>query len=456
MKNKLICILFLIILLSCSQNFDIGISKETKLNTVSFETDKVFQTAAQSCNIIKILSVKRQIVLNDIVHFSIILQVGNNQYDRITIHRVIQEKSKGVNTCKTKGIMLLHGSQSNFLMDYMPSVSSDSIPADQSIAIYFAKNDLDVWGVDMRYSLLPADLTDFSVMKNWDLPLELKDINLALSFARSVRSITGEGNEKMILSGISYGGFECYAIANAETQKPGILRNVSAILPMEIVYKFDPQYQNLKDAAYARYLDIENQINNGIYANIEGLILIQACNLSKYTPDEPSPIIPGFTNKQAFLFLVTSTYATSTPPLEPYVPFYHYLEGVFDENFMPVGLKYTNENTIYDLSLIMPPFCSQAELRDFEAVLSDYIDVPYDDHLNDITIPVFYIGSAGGFGKYGLYTLDLLGSTDKKTLLIQEYPDEYAALDYGHADLMWEANAKDLVWKPMLEWIKIH
>ncbi|CAD7782394.1 hypothetical protein DMNBHIDG_03069 [Candidatus Methanoperedenaceae archaeon GB37] len=65
--------------------------------------------------------------------------------------------------------------------------------------------------------------------------------------------------------------------------------------------------------------------------------------------------------------------------------------------------------------------------------MSDEVEVPYDDYLSEINIPVFYVGAAGGFGEYGIYTVTLLGSTDKKTLIVQLYPPEAVALDYGHS-----------------------
>jgi len=39
-----------------------------------------------------------------------------------------------------------------------------------------------------------------------------------------------------------------------------------------------------------------------------------------------------------------------------------------------------------------------------------------------ITIPVFYLGAAGGFGEVGVYTLDLLGSADKWPISSRSIP----------------------------------
>ena len=104
----------------------------------------------------------------------------------------------------------------------------------------------------------------------------------------------------------------------------------------------------------------------------------------------------------------------------------------------------------------MPSFQSLGDTIDGEALWCGD-DTPYDDHLEEITIPVFYVGAAGGFGKYGVYTTTLLGSYDKDdvdTLIVELYPPGAAALDYGHFDLLFADNAESLVWKPIYKWIK--
>jgi hypothetical protein len=93
---------------------------------------------------------------------------------------------------------------------------------------------------------------------------------------------------------------------------------------------------------------------------------------------------------------------------------------------------------------------------DGEAIASGAVDLPYDDHLGRIKIPVFYVGAAGGDGAHGVYATTLLGSADKSSLVVALYPPDLAALDYGHADLLWADNAKTLVWEPIYNWIHTH
>jgi len=165
--------------------------------------------------------------------------------------------------------------------------------------------------------------------------------------------------------------------------------------------------------------------------------------------------MPGLTNKQAGIFILSSTYATYAP-LQPDTPFYHYLAGSFDEYGIPTGFQYANFDLTLDIGLAAPAYQSLAEIIDNEALTSDAVDLPYDDHLADIEIPVFYVGAAGGFGEYGAYTTSLLGSEDNCYMIVQLHSSEEVALDYGHTDLLWSSNAKTLVWSPILDWINCH
>ena len=73
-----------------------------------------------------------------------------------------------------------------------------------------------------------------------------------------------------------------------------------------------------------------------------------------------------------------------------------------------------------------------------------------------MTVPVLYVGGAGGTGRYGLHTLSLLGSRDVSSLVVQRFPDEARGLDYGHVDLFIADDAEATVWAPILDWLERH
>lgn len=82
--------------------------------------------------------------------------------------------------------------------------------------------------------------------------------------------------------------------------------------------------------------------------------------------------------------------------------------------------------------------------------------MPWDDHLAEITVPVLYVGAAGGFGEAGVYTTTLLGSSDVSVLLVRVQPPELVIADYGHGDLFQAEDAETLVWEPLLTWLEAH
>ena len=87
---------------------------------------------------------------------------------------------------------------------------------------------------------------------------------------------------------------------------------------------------------------------------------------------------------------------------------------------------------------------------------SDDYPVTFDDHLGEITGPIFLIARQSG----GLYTASLTASDDISSLIID------TALNpslYGHADFLLadsaanpDDNAANKIWRPILEWIVAH
>jgi hypothetical protein len=167
--------------------------------------------------------------------------------------------------------------------------------------------------------------------------------------------------------------------------------------------------------------------------------------------------VPGFaglTNEQAALLLTTSTHLLLAP--HPPVPAYHFNAGEFNLLGLPTGLQYTREAYLYDFLQAAAPFQSFTEQVESEAVWCNELDVPYDDHLAEINVPVFYVGAEGGFGSFGVDTLGRLGSADVSTHLVRLHPAQARAVEFGHADLFLADNARELVWSPIHNWIVSH
>lgn len=402
----------------------------------------------------KLLGCDRTQLSGNIYQYQAWVKVGQGVHDLIGINRVVKEQSPWVPVASAKAMMLLPGDGSSFSGNYLSK--STSAPADQALGVYLAQNNVDVWGMDYRWNFVSTLTSDFSFMKNWNTGTHLQDIKAAVNVARKTRSTSQGNNGKLFMLGFSRGAQFVYAYAEQQTQLPDSQRDLRGIIPMEYAYKFAPERQDLRQAAQARYQAYQAQYDSGKYVVDDGVKNKALALLAATLPDAPSLLVPGLSNKQAALAAVTATYNFFTPPLQPYTPAFHYLAGTFDTNELPSGLQFANYNAVLQKILTSPSYQSVGEMIDGEAIEADLPNAPYSANLSQITLPVLYVGAAGGYGDAGLYTLDLLGSSDKQNLMISLQAPEGVAVDYGHADLLWGANAKVLVWGPLMYWINTH
>jgi hypothetical protein len=176
---------------------------------------------------------------DDIAHYRYDVAMGPGKYDVVRIHRVVREKRPGKPVSTRDAVLLLPGSPTSFEGMFMaPLVTGVSEP-DHSIVIFLAKNDIDVWGMDYGWALVPPDETDFEFMGPWGLDKDVTHAAAALSFARSIRVGTGQGNGKVHILGLSYGGQVAYPLVGEETLQPPGLRHVKGMIVLDIGVKFE-------------------------------------------------------------------------------------------------------------------------------------------------------------------------------------------------------------------------
>jgi hypothetical protein len=193
----------------------------------------------------------------------------------------------------------------------------------------------------------------------------------------------------------------------------------------------------------------QNTWEQGGYDTGWGPFFVGLGSLAENAPDDPSPYFPGLTNFQAALV------AGSTPDPTAFCPWYHFVAPInAGDPPMPVDLRFTAVGAWFDFLQTASPFEPTRFVADYYAVICDEQDVPFDDHLEDITVPVFYVGAAGGFGEVGVYTLDLLGSTDRTVQIFSYYPPETG--DFAHIDLLTATNALVAVFPEILSWVVSH
>ncbi|WP_375770514.1 hypothetical protein NR798_06355 [Archangium gephyra] len=397
---------------------------------------------------------ERRHLVDDIFEYSYRVRVGSGAQDVITLHRVVREVGQWSPVRTVKSVFLVHGDALGFRGAFLSSAGSAAVAPGHSIAVFLAKRGVDVWGIDQRWVHVPAGTTDFSFMKDWNLGLHARDVGIGLSLARGWRAYTGNGSGRMVLLGWSRGAAVSYAYLNAETQQPPDKRHVSGFIPVDMAYQFAPIATQERAAACQTHAALAQAQASGQYEGGQlGLTLQGLATLAIVQPAAPSALLPGGTNREAALAFGAATHVFQNPAI---IPAYHWTGAQFSELGLPTALSWTPERFFFDTLTQASPYQSIGEQVDTLAMWCGAPDVPYDDYLAQVKVPVLYVGAAGGTGSYGLHSLSLLGSPDVSSVVVQRYPDVYRVVDYGHADLFLAADAPTAVWAPILDWVQRH
>jgi len=395
-----------------------------------------------------LIDIQRVVLAGDIALYSFQIRVGFGENEVIGLHRVVRERRPYRPIRTGKSVMIVHGAPGLFLPIFITGLYSPYTTPEESFPYYLASDDVDVWGIDLRWALVPADETDFSYLADWNTDEDLHDIRVAFQVARAIRLFTGNGYGKMLYAGYSLGGYLGYAYLNYETQQPACRRQVNGFVNMDYHFKTDDEFSQGAACAFAEFFyDVYEQ---GLYAFPDGLTGQSLSRLAISDPGGPSDMYPGFTNYQAAL-----AYGTALPEDVSFVPGYHLVAGVFEDG-VPNDLRFTAPELWFDFMEYWSPYYLSLEIAELLAVAC-HDDLPYDDYLDEITVPVLYVGAGGGFGEYGLYTLDLLGSQDITTHLVDVEPAfEDRLIDFGHVDIFSSPDAPTLTWGAILTWINNH
>jgi len=424
-----------------AQTWDFVRAAEWKVEASETELAEVGMTASQpvSC---PLAGFKRAVIAGDIVHYSAVVTVGPGKYDRIGIHRVVRENRPGCPIRTQKAFFLLHGDLKRFETMWIPGLFSPTLPDDFGLAVFLARNGVDVWGIDQAWNFVPRSETDFSFFAGWGIQREVDHLEAALTVARAVRLITGNGYDKMLLLGYSSGSATGYTLLNQESQWPEWKRQVKGFVSGDFGVRCDnpawlasweywlEYYQGLYDAG---------QYEDGYY------VFADIAMLARSDPDGDSPFFPGFTNWQCALFYGGGQIWGDVPG--------HFHAPVVQDG-LPVDFQFITIDQWLDF---ITATCAYEPIR-FErdySLLAANLPSPFVEHLGDVTVPVFDVGGAGGIGPGMAATRSYLGSTDVTYLYISVgAPDP--TLDYGHIDIFTGRNSPELVWRPILLWINGH
>jgi hypothetical protein len=344
---------------------------------------------------------------------------------------------------------MLHGDfstfDSNFALSSLPGAASPG----PSLAVHLASNDIDVWGFDRRWALLPADTTDFSSLNDQGFASAIGDTEQALALARAIRIAGGDGARRFALLGFSSGAVLAYAYAGHETQRPPGLRHVRALVPLDAYYRIGPDHEASRQAACAR-AELDQWYLDAGYVESDNSFFTVLAQLSRDVPGDPSPFFGGYTNRGALLGFLGQTYYFFDA-----TPWYHLGAATFDAG-SPTGLSYSPVERMTDWFLQAAPFQATREVADYDAIWCGEGPLPVPDRLADIRVPVYAVAAAGGFGELARYTTTQLGSDDVTFSLVRGLPAGEEIQDHGHGDLLFAEDAPELVWEPLASGLLDH
>ncbi|RKH04713.1 hypothetical protein D7V97_25020 [Corallococcus sp. CA053C] len=411
------------------------------------------------------MSTKREALGDGLAHYTWKLRVGRGTYDIVTVHRVVREAFPWGPARSTRAVFMVHGDLWGFVPAFLSNTCMATMPSDQSLAAYLASNDVDVWGLDLRWVGVPEAEKDFAFMADWTLATHAQDVGAGLKLAQAVRKLSGSSSrDRMFLLGWSRGATISYAYMNAESQRPYAQRQVDGFIPVDMVLRFAPEAEQQRRWACERYTVLKKardagRTEGGLLGPAPGTPVKLIGQLAETAPDATSPLAKMTfaaqpTNRQ-FAVIAAGATAALLAPLQPITPGYHLAASIPDASGLPYRSAFTPEATLFDYLQLAVPYQSLNEVVETEAQLCG-LNVPYDDHLKDVKVPVLYMGAAGGAGRYGEYSVRLLGSTDVTVNIVRTRPESERALDFGHADLFLARDAKAWVWRPILQWMQAH
>ncbi len=409
-------------------------ASEKELNEAGLETN--------ATAVVPLSNFDRTVIAGDIVHYSATIVTGPGKYDKIGIHRVVREKSPYHPIRTKKAFFLLHGDLKRFETMWIPGRFSPTLPDDFGLAGYLARNGVDVWGMDQAWNFIPRSETDFSFFAGWGIQKEVDHLEIGLGVARAVRLITGFGYDKMLLLGYSSGSATGYALLNQESQWPDCKRQVKGYVAGDFGVKSDdPKWL----ASWAFWADYYQQLYDAGQYQDNYFIFEDIAMLARTEPEGDSPFFPGLTNWQCALFYGGGQIWGDVAG--------HFHAPVLQDG-LPVDFQFITIDQWLDFITATCKYEPILFERDY-SVMAAGLPSPYNDHLGDITVPVFDLGGAGGIAPGTAATRSYLGSDDITWLYVTVgSPDP--TLDYGHIDIFTARNAPELVWEPLLQWIEDH
>ena len=350
-----------------------------------------------------------------------IVQAGPNPIDRFEVVHV-----RHPDPSATRGSILLAPGLGTGFQAYE---NSDTLAYRDSFAGFLATRGFDVWGFSQRVQGLAAGTcesgaADCSVMAGWGLAQFVADAE----YVRA-RIVAENPGERPVIGGQSLGGMIGLATINAN---PDAYR--AAIVLDAALHTKDPLYQSITAAGCQA---LSAAIDAGLYYDGQQVIGLKAANmLADVDPDGPSPIIPGMTNFQAWVFILSVPNPGPTSPTPNFI---------FDAgNWMNGTLTYADPALLHGLFYGFVDYLTFASVRDVNCSAAGLDGGMFISNLAAFDGPVFAIANGSGFDTMVNDTLSLMPNA---SVTLLTYPD------YGHVDHMVATDHLNRLEMPLLQWL---
>jgi hypothetical protein len=138
-------------------------------------------------------------------------------------------------------------------------------------------------------------------------------------------------------------------------------------------------------------------------------------------------------------------------------PTFHYFgaEGFGPDGFA-TGFAFVEESWVLDFLFAGVKFQPTQFFADYDALVGQVYDVPWDDNYALIEVPILQFDARGGANLDGTDPAAFTGSTDVTLVSVSPDPTRDVTTDFGHIDLFLAPVAEDIAWPQLLDWVLEH
>lgn len=352
-----------------------------------------------------------------------IVQNGSNPLDRFLVEHVVK---KGSDNRHLRGAILLTpplGSPASF---YDAGDQPGGADFENSISAHLAKEQLDVYVYGPRASLLApgaCNTIDCSPMANWGMQARLDDLHY-------IQGLLGR-DEKAVIAGLSLGGMTALAAVDEQPHSftgmidlDGILLTDDASLSMS--------YSLICGGVHAQ-IAAGQWFNDTLNEGLQALLQLSVADPNGLSPVPGFP--PGTTNRQAYLFALTSP--SAGPPASIFPAGFTLTVGSVAEN----RLFFASEDRVASSVTGFSPYISNLEIADVACSLAG--DSTFTSNLSHYHGPTLAFRQGAGFGSLIDANLAALGGP----VTVADFPS------FGHVDLVSSPHHKQLFEERILSWL---